>query len=249
MLFLLTALVVAAILGTTTADEEIQIPWINEVPTKTKIPFDEATQAVELKVKWGIANNGYYWSNINLNGNDDETKVGFGFSNPGYTYQDGPLSGNPLPPTWAVAPCIGSERRLPMPENFVFSEEEVIWTVWKDNGKLNVLYNGEDFLRDGYPGVSEEFDCENPTEFPDGKVQWEPYWVAELKSVTFMGWNANEQFDGYRFIPIPMDAEPENNDDIHGDDIHGDDNGSYSGTTLLSRSSVIVTALLMAAFF
>ena len=34
----------------------------------------------------------------------------------------------------------------------------------------------------------------------------------------------------------------------HGDD--GDDkHGSYSGTTLLSRSAVIVTALLMAVFF
>lgn len=240
MLVLLTALVVAAILGTTTADEEI--PWINEVPTKTKIPFDEATQAVELKVKWGIAANPYYWYLIDLNGNDDEAKVGFGFSNPGNTYQDGPLSGNPLPPDWAVAPCIGSDRRLPMPENFVFSEEEVIWTVWKDNGKLNVLYNGEDFLRDGYPG--EEFDCENPTKFPNGKEQWEPYWDAELTSVSFYGWNTNEKFDGYRFIPIPIDAEPENNDDIH-----GDNNGSYSGTTLLSRSSVIVTTLLMAAFF
>ena len=48
----------------------------------------------------------------------------------------------------------------------------------------------------------------------------------------------------------------ENNDDshddeTHGDDSHGDEHGSYtySGTTLLSRSAVIVTALLMAVFF
>ena len=42
----------------------------------------------------------------------------------------------------------------------------------------------------------------------------------------------------------------ENNDDSDGDETHGDDSdGSYSGTTLLSRSAVIVTALLMAAFF
>ena len=42
----------------------------------------------------------------------------------------------------------------------------------------------------------------------------------------------------------------ENKDDSDGDETHGDDSdGSYSGTILLSRSAVIVTALLMAAFF
>ena len=43
----------------------------------------------------------------------------------------------------------------------------------------------------------------------------------------------------------------ENNDDSHDDETHGDEHGSYtySGTTLLSRSAVIVTALLMAVFF
>ena len=54
MLVLLTALVVAATLGTTTAAEEI--PWINEVPMGQVIPFDEDSGneiAVELKASWG----------------------------------------------------------------------------------------------------------------------------------------------------------------------------------------------------
>ena len=50
---LLTALVVAASLDTTTADEEI--PWITEVLMREAIPFDEDKTAVEMKVSWSDA--------------------------------------------------------------------------------------------------------------------------------------------------------------------------------------------------
>ena len=45
------------------------------------------------------------------------------------------------------------------------------------------------------------------------------------------------------------DGDETHGDDSHGEESHGDEHGSYSGTTLLSRSAVIVTALLMAVFF
>ena len=203
MLFLLTALplVVAATLGTTTADEEI--PWINEVPNGIKdIPFDEHSFAVELKVSssWAtfIAANKYMYYNINLLGIDRTVKVGFGIKNTGGV------------PTWGLNPCT-KINEIPLPENFVYSAEaDSIWTIWKDDGKLNILYNGEDFLRDAYPGVTEGLDCLNATPYPNGKEQWEPDWEAEIKSVQFYGFISEENEEklaGYRFIPIPVDAE------------------------------------------
>lgn len=245
MLVLLTALVVAASLDTTTADEEI--PWITEVLMREAIPFDEDKTAVEMKVSWSdaIAANKYMWYNVDFLDSDTNVKIGFGVANPAMKNEDG----TPLPLNWALNPCSTPRKyRMPLPENIVYSEGESIWTVWKEDGKLNILYNGEDFLRDGYPGVTEGLDCLNPTAYPDG--QWKPDWEAELKSVRFSGYNEGKKLDGYRFIPIPVDAEPENDDESDGDETHGDDShGSYSGTTVLSCSAEIVTALLMAAFF
>ena len=207
MLVLLTALMVAASLDTTTAADE-EIPWITEILMKDAIPFDEDKTAVEMKVSWSdaIASNKYMWYNVNFHDSDRNLKIGFGVSNPGGELADG----TPLPLSWALNPCTRLEHRMPLPENFVYSEGESIWTVWKEDGKLNILYNGEDFLRDGYPGVTEGLDCLNPTTYPDG--QWKPDWEAELKSVRFSGYNEDKKLDGYRFIPIPVDAEPGKNE-------------------------------------
>ena len=205
MLVLLTALVVAATLGTTTAAEEIQ--WINEVPMGQVIPFDEDSGneiAVELKASWGadIAADQYVYFNVQFKDSDGDTKIGFLYRN---------LNGKQ---EWILIPCYKRVRAdwIPLPENFAYSEGESIWTFWKEDGKLNILYNGEDFLRDGYPGQTGGFDCINPTAYPNEKADWVPDWEAELKSVAFTGYNPNGKLGGYRFIPIPVDGEPGKNE-------------------------------------
>ena len=204
MLVFLTALVVAATLGTTTAAEDI--PWINVVPLREVIPFDENSGngiALELKASWGadIAADKYVFFNIKFKDSDGNTKIGFGYRN-----RDGKQ-------IWALTPCYRtSDNWIPLPENFIYSEGESIWTLWKEDGKLNILYNGEDFLRDGYPGETEGLDCTNPTVYPNGKADWVPAWEAELKSVEFSAMNTGKTLGGYRFIPIPVDGEPGKNE-------------------------------------
>ena len=153
----------------------------------------------------------FLWHNVNFLGNDDDVKIGLEFINSGWTDD---TTGTPLPPVWGLNPCTvitgDPSDMIPLPDNFVYSEGESIWTIWKEDGKLNILYNGEDFLRDGYPGVTEGLDCVNPSDYPNGKDDWEQDWEAELISVRFDAYTANAggKLDGYRFIPIPVDAEP-----------------------------------------
>ena len=74
-------------------------------------------------------------------------KIGLEFINSAWTDD---TTGTPLPPVWGLNPCTvitgDPSDMIPLPDNFVYSEGESIWTIWKEDGKLNILYNGEDFF-------------------------------------------------------------------------------------------------------
>ena len=121
--------------------------------------------------------------------------------------------------TFVALPILCMQSGVTIPDDLVSGDKT--WTIWKQGGKLNVLVNGEELLKDAYPGDGEETQCIE-SQFPDWKAKWE----AKITAVTFLE-NVNMEANMRYRIVNRFDGKQEDGENNNGED--GKDNGEGEG--------------------
>ena len=146
-------------------------------------------------------------------------------------------------PHWRFAECTFSASVTISEDDIKKAEtQEMVWTIWKRDGKLNVLLDGEtEIVKDAEPGDRSETTCYASV------TDWEAKWGSKIEYISIGYYSKSPT--GYRIVSDTKETtgDETTGDETTGDETPKDDRQKLSGSAKISLNSVILVAGLIYA--